>query len=363
MHFHTPRLKSTVEYCSIDSKIYFFSRPGVALELEDRNYFILNVCKLLDGKKTLAQILEIISKKFPTEANYLEDLLTVLNKEYLLEDNYTTNNLSEYDLDRWSRNIEFFGTYCNASDNKYLYQEKLKFSKVAVFGLGGVGSNILLNLAALGVGNIKAVDFDEVQLSNLNRQILYNEADLGILKSEVARERLQAFSPNTNFEFLNKKIKSAEDIGEIIHDQDFVISAIDQPRETMMDWFNEACIKYGLPFITGGLDSRLAMCYTIIPGKTGCIECWKFGAQDKNLLFQNLVKHQNFVPSTSPNVAIMPLISIVSGLVGSEFLKLVTGIGQPKSLGQVCTFDYLSTEIIITEKWEKNSACLVCGMG
>ncbi|OGT38470.1 MAG: hypothetical protein A3F11_05030 [Gammaproteobacteria bacterium RIFCSPHIGHO2_12_FULL_37_14] len=185
-------------------------------------------------------------------------MLTVLDKEYLLEDtdrNYPTE-LTEYDTTRWSRNIEFFGAYCKANDNKYSYQEKLKNVRLAVLGLGGVGSNILYNLVAMGIHNIVAVDFDKVELSNLNRQIIYNESDIGQLKSEAAKNRISQFL-SANIQFINKKMTNSEDIADVIAGQDIAISAIDHPREKIMDWVNMACVKHNIPFLCGSLDSKL----------------------------------------------------------------------------------------------------------
>lgn len=361
-NYANPRLKVMVEFCSIDGKIYFFHRPGIAIKLQDSSGFIASVCKLMDGKRNIEELNQALLPLFPKETPYLEQLLNALDKECLLEDiawNYPVS-LTEYDAIRWSRNIEFFGAHCKATENKYAPQEKLKSTKVAILGLGGVGSNILYNLAALGVCNVTGVDFDRVELSNLNRQIIYNESDIGQLKSEIAQNRIAQFLPNINIKFHNKKITSSEDIEEIIAGHDFVISAIDYPREKVIDWVNLACVKQNIPFICGSLDSRVVTYYTIFPGKTGCVECWKANVDTSTYVYQDLIQNESFVSSSSPNVAIMPFISLVAGFVSNELLKIVTGIGEPQSLGQLCTFDFITSQITISESWKKNSACLVC---
>lgn len=357
-----PRLKKLVEHCSIDNKINFFHRPGIAIQLDDPSKFIANVCRVMDGNKTVAEIAKCLSTEYPNETKYIDKLLSVLDGEYLLEDASLNipNYLTEYDEARWSRNIEFFGSYCKAKDNKFTYQEKLKLVKVAIFGLGGVGSNVLYNLAAMGVSNITAVDCDQVELSNLNRQIIYNESDIGQSKSETAKQRISQFIPQANLAFIDKRISSTEDIDQIIEGHDFVIAAIDHPRQFIMDWFNIACVKHKIPFLCGSLDSRVVVYYTISPGKTGCIECWKFSKQHNDFIFQNLIQHPDFVAANSPNVAIMPLISLVSGFLASEFMKMVTGIAEPHSLGKLCTYDFLNSQLSITEEWSINSTCTVC---
>ena len=360
-NYSKPCLKPLVEFCTIGDEINFFQQPGMAIQLKDPGKFIATVCKLMDGCKSVIELREILSPLFPKETPHLETLLAVLDKEYLLEDtdrNYSTE-LTEYETTRWSRNIEFFGAYCKASDNKYSYQEKLKNVRVVIFGLGGVGSNILYNLVAMGVHNIIAVDFDKVELSNLNRQIIYNESDIGQLKSEAANNRISQFL-TANIQFINKKMTSSEDIEDVIAGQDIVISAIDHPREKIMDWVNVACVKRNIPFLCGSLDSKLVTYYTVVPGKTGCIECWKSGTRKSALVFQDLIQQENFVPALSPNVAIMPFISLVAGFVVNEFLKVVTGIAEPQSLGKICSFDFISSQLKVSESWEKNPDCLVC---
>lgn len=357
-----PRLKQFVEFCLAENKIYFFNGPGVAIEMEDSSEFITVVCKLMDGKKNCEQLIQLLSPNFPKEAPYFNDLLVALDGANLLEDvseNYP-NGLSDYDVARWARNLEFFGAHCKAKDNKYSYQAKLKSVKVALLGLGGVGSHALYDLAALGVQNIRGVDFDRVELSNLNRQILYNESDIGHLKTEVAKNRILQFSPHANIEFFNKKISCVEDIEQIISRQDIVISVLDQPREKIIDWLNEACVRCNIPFICGAFDSKCAVYYSVIPGKTGCIECWKTSAKKSGFLFHDMIQKKGFVGSSSLNVAISPLISVLTGLILTEFLKIVTEVGDPQSLGRLSSFDFSTAQISVAEAWERDSFCLMC---
>lgn len=356
-----PCLKPLVEFYSDNERIYFFHRPGVAVKMKDPTGFIHFVCKVMDGEKNLDEIKKEASLLFPREVIYLCDLLEALDNEYLLEDKScnTPEILSEYDVIRWSRNIEFFGAHCKATENKYSYQEQLQSIKVTIFGLGGVGSNVLLNLAALGIKSIKVVDFDKVELSNLNRQVVYSEYDIGNLKSESAKNRLNSFLISNSFEFINKKILSSLDIEEIITDQDVVIVAIDQPRENIVDWFNTACINKNIPFICGSLDSHLITLYTIIPKQTGCIDCWKLSKQDA-LSFQNIIQSEKFSSAESPNVAIMPAISLVAGLISNELLKLVTGISKPNALGKLYTFNFMTLESKAIESWERSPLCQSC---
>lgn len=359
-NLYRPSLKKTIEYCNIEDKIYFFQRPGVAIELKDPRSFISTVVKLLDGTKTVHEIEQILLSSFLQESQYLHKLLAVLDNEKLLEDASNISSLTDYEQIRWSRNIEFFGAYCISSDNKYSYQEKLKSTKVTVFGLGGVGSNVLYNLVAMGVYDIQAVDFDMVELSNFNRQIIYDESDIGRFKTDAAKDRVSKFAPHSNIAFIKKQISDFHEIEELISGRDIIIVSMDHPRDKIIDWFNLACVNQCIPFICGSLDSQLVTYYTIVPGVSGCVECWKTSTEKFKLVYKDIIQHKNFVAANSPNVAIMPLISLVSGFVTSEFLKIATQIGIPHSVGKLYAYDFLSSQMIIQESWQKNEDCEIC---
>ncbi|OGT63239.1 MAG: thiamine biosynthesis protein ThiF [Gammaproteobacteria bacterium RIFCSPHIGHO2_12_FULL_45_12] len=358
-----PRLKPFVEYCYSNGKISFFARPGVAIEIDDQNKYVLTACQLLDGCRDIQDLKSSLSKIYPEDAENIEELLELLDSEGLLEDvsTFDRGGLTEYDVERWSRNAEFFGAYCKSNENKFSHQKKIKNTKVTLLGLGGVGSSVLMNLAALGVKNIRIVDFDKVELSNLNRQVIYNEADIGKFKAEIARDKILAFYPDANIEPVSLKIASSLDIENLIDGRDFVINAADQPRGEMIDWLNVACVNKRKPFICGALDYRYAVCYSVVPGQSGCIECWKVGARQSSRIFQDYLNQDGFFPAPSLNVAIMPFISIVGGLVAADFLKIVTGIKKPASLGKLQSFDFETGHISIIESWEKNAECLMCG--
>ncbi|CAM4449490.1 MAG: hypothetical protein LEGION0403_FIIPPAGN_02260 [Legionella sp.] len=158
LRFVYPKVKPFVEFCWRNGIVSFFKIPGLSINLNDEAKFIYNVCCMMDGATHLDVLKEKISLIYPTESQFIEDLLTVLDNEYLIEDSFYT---SVDDKERWSKNTEFFGSYCRANENKYQKQKSLSTIKVSILGLGGVGSNVLLNLAALGVQNFRIVDFDE----------------------------------------------------------------------------------------------------------------------------------------------------------------------------------------------------------
>ncbi|MDF1761424.1 MAG: ThiF family adenylyltransferase [Coxiellaceae bacterium] len=360
--YKNPRLKSLVEYCWNNEKALFFIRPGVSIDIRDPKKFVFHLCNIMDGLKGVVEIVKELSELFPVDTKVVLSLLDVLNHEYLLEDSYynASDSLDAYSLRRWSCNIEFLSTYCHFDENKYLLQKKLMDASVLILGLGGVGSNMLLALVALGIKNITIVDYDKVALENLNRQILYNEKDVGRKKVTSAVGNICNFNTDLNITYRDLKITSAKQLDDLVCGKDLVVSAIDEPRNEVLDWVNLACVKYQTPYIAGGLDSRWASYFTIIPGVTGCMECWKSKAGQNSLLYQDLSRFDSFRPSKISNVAVMPLIQMLVGLMSTEAMKLLTGIEHPASRGKLSVYDVSDSNIKVVEEWQLLESCSIC---
>jgi hypothetical protein len=197
----------------IENTIYLRA-SGNTTEIKDENGSIKKLIELLDGNNDLHALHNFIQKEFPDVS--FEDTHNVigeLDHLYLLEDGRISYDeyLSQHDLERWHRNINFFGSFCHIEENKFRFQEKLKHVKVALLGLGGLGSHILFDLVAMGVHHIRAIEFDDVEISNLNRQILYTENDIGKPKAKAAKDRILQFNSQLAIEIYPKKINSAQD--------------------------------------------------------------------------------------------------------------------------------------------------------
>lgn len=358
------QIKPTVSVYRAANKIYFKS-AGYCTEVDDENGFVTKLCSLLDGERQTKSLFDDLSKEYPqlTMAD-LTSVLSTLNDAYFLENSHVpTDSLDEYDLIRWSRNINFFGSYCKAEESKYAYQAKLKSIKVTLLGVGGLGSHILYDLVALGVHDIRAVDFDKIELSNLNRQILYSESDIGRLKTEAAADRIRQFNSKAKVEFVNKKLSSADDIAGLIEDRDIVICVADKPRMQVVTWLNEACVKKNIPFINGGLDVQRAVFYSVVPGKSGCVECWQSGVKNNDELSRMIIDEDTKRDTGTgiPDPAIVTLVTTLTGLMLSEFIKFATDIMQPTSIEKLISVHFDTMQTSIAETWTKNPSCRICG--
>jgi molybdopterin/thiamine biosynthesis adenylyltransferase len=364
-----PILKPTVELSVFNNKVVLNHGEDSFL-LEDSVEFLILLCELLTGHSTVAAIIAKLQQAYP-EKNQAELLEAIeqLDSMLLLEDNHfnlTQNDyLDEETIARWQRNFDFFGSLASLTTNKYEIHKQLKNSKVCLLGLGGLGSNILLSLAALGVQNVVAADFDKIDKSNLNRQILYKTSDIGSIKSVTADKRIKDFYPDINTSISQQKFESMEQLASFIKNCDIVIGVADKPRMKMPYWMNEACVKNNIPFISGGVSVNRGVFYSVIPGKTGCVKCWRDHANQQNELNETIHnnKHATHTEFETPYSwpAIIPLVSFVSGAMVTEMVKILTNLTAPSFTNKLTQISFKNVETKVIETWVKNENCTVCG--
>ncbi|EKE01003.1 MAG: UBA/ThiF-type NAD/FAD binding protein [uncultured bacterium] len=174
-----------------------------------------------------------------------------------------TEQLSDEELNRYRRQIILKEIGVEG-------QLRLAKSKVIIIGAGGLGSPITLYLAAAGVGKLGIVDHDTVNLSNLQRQILYSSKNIGQHKAVLAKKRLRGLNPEIGV-LTNTEQVSAKNVKEIISGYDLVINAVDNIETRYI--VNEACIFLKLPLIEGAIYHFEGYVMTIIPGLSACYRC------------------------------------------------------------------------------------------
>jgi molybdopterin/thiamine biosynthesis adenylyltransferase len=247
-------------------------------------------------------------------------------------------DLSEEELEYYSRQIVL-------PEIGYNGQLKLKNAKVCIVGLGGLGSPTALQLTAMGVGHLRLVDRDIVELSNLHRQHLYSIDLIGYPKVEAAARRLKTLNPNIEIEPmpLSLNIDTAEDI---IKGADVVIDGLD--RMTPRYAINRACVKLNIPYVFGAVITTTGNASTIIPGKTPCLECFYGNIDDDKL-------------PTCAVVGVHPsVIGVIASIEVAEAVKIITG-KQPSLANKLllCDIANMTFEEVHVSKSEN---CPVCGL-
>ncbi len=224
-------------------------------------------------------------------------------------------------------------------------QRKLKEASVLVVGTGGLGAPLGLYLAAAGVGRLGLVDFDIVEHSNLQRQVLFAEADVGRPKLQAAKERLEGVNPNVTVETHEARLTS-ENAMDILKEYDIVIDGTDNfPTRYLV---NDACVLLGKPNVYGSIFRWEGQVSVFWAAKGPCYRCLYAEPPPPGL-----------VPSCAEGGVFGVLPGIVGSLQATEAIKLILGKGEPL-IGRLLLFDAL-TMSFRELKLRRNPDCSVCG--
>jgi len=258
-------------------------------------------------------------------------------KKLVKHDRSDRVELSDEELEYYSRQIVM-------TEMGYNAQLKLKNAKACLVGLGGLGSPAATQLVAMGVGHLRLVDRDVVELTNLHRQHLYGVDEIGYPKVEVAAKRLHGLNPYVKLEPLPLSINESN-ADDIVRNVDVVVDGLDSMAARYA--INRACVKLGVPYVFGAAITTTGNLSTIIPGKTACLECFYGNLDDKKLPKCSLV---GIHPS---------LVNIIASLEVSEAIRILTG-KQPRLANKLLHFDL--DEMEFNEiSLSKVDSCPVCG--
>jgi bacteriocin biosynthesis cyclodehydratase domain-containing protein len=259
----------------------------------------------------------------------------------LVEDALDDQRLREDERIRYDRQLRYFGDVIAPKGSRARCQERLRDARVVVLGLGGLGSWAVYGLACAGVGEIDGVDGDDVELSNLNRQILYGEQDIGTAKAGAAASRLAAFNSASRFRGIARMLRSADDVEEVIAGADFVIDAVDWPPHEIERWINTACFRLRIPYLTmSQFPPLVRIGPTYIPGVTGCWTCQEQDIRDRFPLFDAVAAQRASRPS--PAATFGPACGLVGSQAALEVVHHLSGVCDPVTAGRAFVFDLRS---------------------
>jgi adenylyltransferase/sulfurtransferase len=244
--------------------------------------------------------------------------------------------LTSEELQRYSRQVML-------EEIGFEGMEKLRAAKVCVVGAGGIGNPVVTQLVAMGVGKLRIVDRDVIEITNLHRQHLYTEDDVGRVKVEAAADRLRKINPGVEIEPMPASVTryTAE---SIVKGFDLVIDALDSVDARYA--LNDACIKHNIPLIYAGAIGMLGSVTTIIPNKTACLRC----------LFPAL--NEDEMPACSTEGVHPSILYLVAGIQVSEAVKIITG-QQPTLVNKLMYIDLneLSFEKVQIARQDECPAC------
>lgn len=247
-------------------------------------------------------------------------------------------NFSEEQIKRYSRHIIL-------SEVGGKGQTKILNAKVLLIGAGGLGSPAGFYLGAAGIGTLGIIDFDSVDYSNLQRQILHSTNDIGRNKAESAKETIESLNPDVKVITYKERI-SSDNIMDIIKDYDYILDGSDNFPTRYLT--NDACVMAGKTNIHGSIFRFEGQVTVFKPGEGPCYRC----------LYPE-PPPPGMVPSCQESGVLGVLPGIVGSLQAMETLKLIVGIGEPL-IGRLVLYSALSTDFRKL-KVKKNPKCPLCG--
>ncbi|MAS82591.1 MAG: molybdopterin-synthase adenylyltransferase MoeB [Legionellales bacterium] len=223
-------------------------------------------------------------------------------------------------------------------------QERLNESRVLIIGLGGLGSPVSIYLSSAGVGRLVLVDFDKVEISNLQRQIVHTTPDINRLKIESAKEHLQAINPEISIECIDHVMENHELLDQATK-ADVIVDASDNFQTRFA--LNEASIKTKTPLVSGAAI-RFEGQVTVFNPKDDTSPCYRCLYGEEITISETCMA----------NGVIAPLLGIIGSIQANETLKLLMGIGKTLQ-GNLLLLDSLHMDINQVSL-KKDPACPVC---
>ena len=224
-------------------------------------------------------------------------------------------------------------------------QKKLLNAKVLIIGAGGLGAPAALYLAAAGVGTIGIADADNVDLSNLQRQVIHTTNDIGKQKVESAAETMHAINPDVTVNTYHEFVSNAN-ILDLIADYDFILDGTDNfPAKFLI---NDACVMAKKPFSHAGIIRFKGQLTTVLPGEGPCYRC----------IFKD-PPPKDAVPTCKQAGVIGAMGGVIGSLQAMEAVKFITGVGELLS-GYLLTYDALKMEFHKIKLPPRGKGCAVC---
>ena len=247
--------------------------------------------------------------------------------------------LTDEQLERYSRHIILKEVGAKG-------QKKLLNAKVLIIGAGGLGAPAAMYLTAAGVGTIGIADADDVDLSNLQRQIIHATEDVGKAKVKSARETMEKMNPDVKVNTYHTFV-DASNIRELIRDYDFIIDGTDNfPAKFLI---NDACVLEKKPFSHAGIIRFKGQLMTYVPGQGPCYRC----------VFKN-PPPKDAVPTCKQAGVIGAMGGVIGSLQAMEAIKYIIGKGELLT-GYLLTYDALTMEFRKIRLPEDTHNCAVCG--
>jgi molybdopterin/thiamine biosynthesis adenylyltransferase len=280
----------------------------------------------------------------------IKQSLSLLKDCQLLQPNH------EHSEDRYNRNKLY---YQSRGHNPNTIQEKLKQSNVAIVGCGGIGNIISTILATSGVGRLNLIDNDNIELSNLTRQFMFTESEVGLSKVATLAKEIKKRNSNTHIHEINKAILLETDL-DCIKNVDLIVLSADSPKQLPLI-VNSYCTNNNIPFVhVGYLNDISVVGPFYIPGISGCLNCGilNAGISERND-DEQLSAMMNNINSKCKGVSFPITNEIAAALATSDILKFLGGYDTPESINKKIGFCIDDLKLSFLD-YSRNKKCKTC---
>jgi molybdopterin-synthase adenylyltransferase len=314
--------------------------PGESVEITDEAGVVWPICQRLDGTRSrevlVAEVLAELPPGGETTAGDVGEIIDVfIGSGWVLDTAAPVPpELSDREIERYQRNAQFFSSIdLRPETTGYGLQARLKAARVAVLGLGGVGSAAAASLTGCGIGSLHCVDHDIVELSNLNRQLLFTERDIGRSKVEAGVEHLRSRNSDISITGTEARLDGAEDIMRTVKDCDAFLLCADhpgRPGEEIEQWANAAAYTCGVPWLMTGYSGPKYALACFIPGQTVCFWClYAQHRQEQGSMGIRVDPEYLVHRDRADNPVIAPTAQIAGHFLAMETVRLLLGMAVP----------------------------------
>ena len=335
-------LRPSVTVVRRDEEVYEFFQTSTRRSrwIKVRNS-LAKLIFALDGSRVLSELQENLSLN-------LDDVVTLIGglHEWCIVE--TKDTREAINKSPWRRVLNLLGDYLPGDEILQAFNN-VQVARVAIVGVGAVGSWTAIQLAHSGVENFILVDDDMVEVSNLTRSV-FEPGNLGQLKAECIGERILRINPGATIEAIPARLKNRASCAKILNQvkADIVVNCADDPSvDETAEWIDAYCQRTRIPYvIAGGYNMHLSIVgMTVIPGETACVNCGRITLEDKNPQALSAVKR---LYRKNRNLgSLSPLAGVTSSLCASEVFRLAVASRRiaPAMLNRRGEFNYLTNQL------------------
>ncbi|MBY8880934.1 ThiF family adenylyltransferase [Streptomyces sp. PLK6-54] len=341
---------------------------GIGAEVLDPDGWIWTLTQMMDGSRTPGQIADGVTARHPAvphgdvwaamadlrEAGFVDDAAAPPPAGLLPRDRV-----------RYARGVALLRWMdLSPRASPWSAQLRLRGARVLVVGVGGTGGAAAQILVASGVGLVHTVDPDVVELSNLNRQLLYRETDIGRPKTDAALAALRALNSDVTVTGQRREVRGPDDLAHLLTSRpapyDLLVLGADRPPE-IRRWANRVCLALGTPWVEGGYRGPLVTAGVHVPGDGPCWECQRAGeAERRDLRLEPGQDEDAASPRMPWNPASAVTASLSGTLVAHAALALLTGV-PPMRPGFRYGVNLMALQDPVLQRHPRRADCPACG--